>query len=614
MPKTFYISADEEVNSVISRLRKSPAKRNVLIVSRRALILQSSVSLRLIKSEMDALDKKVLIVTQDEQGASLAKKIGFPVRTSTEGLDLDDNDIGVGAGVKQSSPVNSSDVHGQVENMERVVEKRNRLKNLGSEKFVSVSGIIKKPPKESGETKKKRAKQVFFGSDKVAETVSENQENQNQESVIDDLKLDKENEFRDLFVETKDSVENDVKKKKEVASGSAKKFIWLFLSLITILFVGVAGYLFFPKAEVKVYPKKVQKDVNLDVRAIAGGGDVDLSGSENGKSMTIPAKVIEKEDTLSLTFQSSGDKVASSKKARGKITIYNEFSEASQVLVATTRFLTEDGKLYRLTRTVVVPGMSVGENGEKQPGKVEAEVVADKAGEEYNIGPSRFSIPGFEGGPKYDKFYAESTQPMRGGGSDTSELRTITKDDISKAEQETLSKAKEQLLEKMKNDVGDGKVILTKAVKYEVLDSNSFPEEGAVSDNFEYQVKLKGTAIYFDETVLNDKINKYIESHIVQEEKTYPMEIVSVDKKIDNVDADFSNSVLRFNVSLNVSLRAKINTDEIVKEMSGKNQQEVDELISKHPEIQKIEAFISPKLFATRMPKYESRISVKVEE
>ncbi|HFC36229.1 MAG TPA: hypothetical protein ENJ49_00975, partial [Candidatus Moranbacteria bacterium] len=133
MPQAFYIDADEEVNSVISRLRQSTEKRIVLVVARRVLILQSSVSLRLIKSEMDALDKKVLIVTQDERGLSLAKKIGFSVRTSTEGLDLGDGNNAVnGGGEKDLPAVSSNDVHSSQRTAEEeLIKKKNRLNNLG---------------------------------------------------------------------------------------------------------------------------------------------------------------------------------------------------------------------------------------------------------------------------------------------------------------------------------------------------------------------------------------------------------------------------------------------------------------------------------------------------
>ncbi len=54
-------------------------------------------------------------------------------------------------------------------------------------------------------------------------------------------------------------------------------------------------------------------------------------------------------------------------------------------------------------------------NGAVAPGSVEALVVADLAGAEYNIDLSDFTIPGFKGDPRFETIYARSKTPMTGG-------------------------------------------------------------------------------------------------------------------------------------------------------------------------------------------------------
>ena len=94
MHQTFYIDVDEEVNSIITRIRKSSAKYNILVVTNRALIMQSAVSLKLIKREAERLDKRIIFVTKDERAMAVAKKIGFVVKSSLEELRgvVSDND------------------------------------------------------------------------------------------------------------------------------------------------------------------------------------------------------------------------------------------------------------------------------------------------------------------------------------------------------------------------------------------------------------------------------------------------------------------------------------------------------------------------------------------
>ena len=100
--------------------------------------------------------------------------------------------------------------------------------------------------------------------------------------------------------------------------------------------------------------------------------------------------------------------------AKGNITIYNNHSDEPQRLIKNTRFETPNGLIFRIPNSVDVPGRRT-ENGKTIPGSVEVAVFADAVGAEYNIDPTRFTIPGLKGDPRYDTFYAESFAPMTGG-------------------------------------------------------------------------------------------------------------------------------------------------------------------------------------------------------
>ena len=48
-------------------------------------------------------------------------------------------------------------------------------------------------------------------------------------------------------------------------------------------------------------------------------------------------------------------------KARGSLTVYNEYSSSPQTLVATTRFESPEGKIFRIEKNIVVPGAKIEE-------------------------------------------------------------------------------------------------------------------------------------------------------------------------------------------------------------------------------------------------------------
>ena len=112
----------------------------------------------------------------------------------------------------------------------------------------------------------------------------------------------------------------------------------------------------------------------------------------------IQGEVLEAEKEVSQNFTAHGKKLKSTK-AHGTMRIYNNYSTAAQTLVATTRFISNEGKLFRTKERVVIPG-GYYEGGKLAAGFIDIEVIADQPGEDYNIDPSTFSIPGFVGTSK----------------------------------------------------------------------------------------------------------------------------------------------------------------------------------------------------------------------
>lgn len=76
-PKTIYLEPDEEVTSVIDKLRKTEFKDVVLVVPKEAGVLHSIVNLKLIKKQAESLGKNLSLVTQDKVGRNIAEKVGL---------------------------------------------------------------------------------------------------------------------------------------------------------------------------------------------------------------------------------------------------------------------------------------------------------------------------------------------------------------------------------------------------------------------------------------------------------------------------------------------------------------------------------------------------------
>ncbi|MDO8265092.1 MAG: hypothetical protein Q7T34_01845 [Candidatus Parcubacteria bacterium] len=270
----------------------------------------------------------------------------------------------------------------------------------------------------------------------------------------------------------------------------------LLLALAVPFILALLAYVFIePKAELLVWPSTQMKE--FEVQATIDGSIKEIDLSRN----FIPGKIITVEETVSQEFSSTG-KLLKEGKAGGTIKIYNAYSTSPQGLVVKTRFISADGKLFTLTSKTNVPGEYY-ENGKLVPGTVDAEVIASSAGEEYNIEPTIFSIPGFAGTPKYTSFYAKSFSPMQGGFK--KEVSQVSQADINNAEKMLSEKALEQSLISLANKAGkDTDVILSDELTVNnLIDTAFLANAGQELEIFPFQAKANAESLSFKKSDLS---------------------------------------------------------------------------------------------------------------
>lgn len=190
-----------------------------------------------------------------------------------------------------------------------------------------------------------------------------------------------------------------------------KKTIWGIVGILALIVVAVyVVSVFFDHADITINFKQTPWSYQNNFTASKNAVGI------NPATNVIPAQVFTTTKNLTESFPGSSVQQVS-QKAQGTITIYNNYSTASQELVATTRFLTPDGKIFRITQNVTVPGETKGADGAVTPGSISAPIVADQPGPDYNVGPvAKLSIPGFDNDPGREAgFYGTITASTTGG-------------------------------------------------------------------------------------------------------------------------------------------------------------------------------------------------------
>jgi len=256
-------------------------------------------------------------------------------------------------------------------------------------------------------------------------------------------------------------------------------FFILILIFVLLIFLSLSA-----KAEINIIPQteKVFSKDNFSV-------DTNVSDL-NFLEKVMPGFFFSKEKEITKEFKATG--ITGKKgKASGMIKVYNNY-HLSQTLVATTRFVSADGKLFRSKEDIVIPAEST----------ADVYVEAAEPGPDYNIKPSTFSIPGLLGSPRYTAVYGKSFSDMKGGL--VGNLPQITKQDLENAEKELLEILTDLLKQELEKEAGESILLLDDAISKEVLESSCTRDELEEVEGFECTLYLKCKALGFLKADLED--------------------------------------------------------------------------------------------------------------
>jgi hypothetical protein len=202
---------------------------------------------------------------------------------------------------------------------------------------------------------------------------------------------------------------------EHVSPRKKRSFFGWVITISVLISIGVAVFFLateiLPRAAVDLTLKKTNVDFRENVEFSSKFTDVDLT---NPQKIFLPGELLVASKNLEMTFDAHGKEKIETR-ARGKLIVYNAYSSEAQSIVKGTRFVSPEGKVFRLDAALTIPAAKI-ENGKIVPSQVEASVTADEVGPDYNVPASKnWRIPGFAGTPKYQGFYAEAAQPMTGG-------------------------------------------------------------------------------------------------------------------------------------------------------------------------------------------------------
>jgi len=403
------------------------------------------------------------------------------------------------------------------------------------------------------------------------------------------VKGKKERDIASFYLSPEDEKKPEAKEKKPEQT---KKFILILIGSAFALFIFLV-FVSLGEADVRIIPRKNDFSVNISAAVSDKITEIDEVYG------IIPGEWIEIEKVVSRTFSSSAEKDVF-QKARGTVTIYNNFSVLPQVLVATTRFQTAEGLVFRVPNAVTVPGMTKAGNN-ALAGQVEVEVVADRAGGEYNIEPSDFRIPGFLGSPKYQGFYAKSFEKFSGGFVGRSYF--VSRSDLEKSEEALRNEAAEEVKAGL-GALGNFK-ILDKAVKIGMEKTADSGKAGDLAKEFMVALKIRAATLAFKEEDAAELVSRYVKNSQNEPVLRNGLKMDFVGPELDEEERELS-----FRIVSSGKTVQNIDKDRIILEIAGKKKDEAGFYLRGVAEIESAR-ILSP-FWLRKIPKNKSRINIKV--
>lgn len=557
-----YLESDEEIPSIIDKIKNSKNENILFVVPKASIVLQSVINLKLIKKIASRSGKKISIVSHDQSGRMLAQRVNIPVFETTS----------------SKSSINKIEDTSSVESPQEEL-KSNQLENK-NEKFIERKDVVvhhfqddEVIPEYSHDTQ--NIKEIERDDSSNSENLQENEELENTQEKVDE-----------------DDQPKKPKKKR------AKKIITI-LSLVIIALLVVI--LFVPRAKVTLGVKGEEFENSVDLTIGVEQKQVDF------EKTIVPGQKYAVTKEKQGKFEATGEKNIG-EKARGKVTFSNLWSTEDQNIVAGTK-LEKDGKAFQTKSSIIVPGASLALKEGKvvtNPGKITGEIEAAEAGEDYNVDSGKFLFSDYQG-ERQQNIFAESTSKLTGGSTRT--VKVISQSDIELAKESLRKGIEEENIKELKDEI-KGTVLLDGAVQTETQEAKSNLEVGAEVSEFEVTVKAQSSAISFSESSYRDVFLKKINEKVPQDKDLIINETNQLVTTVSSFSEDKKQMIVKG--TLKSQLGPKIDDVEIKNSISGKSITDAEKLIKENKEIQSVSIELNPNILFNNLPFSGKQITIEV--
>ena len=382
-----------------------------------------------------------------------------------------------------------------------------------------------------------------------------------------------------------------------------KKYgIWL-IAVLTVLFLFFSFSAIFSGVTILITPR--YQDVTVDATFSAHKRALD-------NQTELPFDIMTVEEMAEKTVPATGSETVH-QKAFGEIIVYNNYSAQSQKFVKNTRFTTPDGKIYRIQKSITVPG-KIGTGANAIPGSIVSTVYADEDGDSFNIGLIDFTLPGLKGSPMYGGFYARSKTPMSGGFSG---VRKIVSDkDKQAAETELKKMAQDKAAQRIHQEKPEGFILYEDGISAAFIDESN--KEGKVDTITNNTVTMRMRAVLRGVIFNEQDLNRHIAAKTVANFDGGAVKIPNLDAlhftllNKETISLENAQSI-SFALSGPARIIWTIDENSIKEKLAGTPKSDFQKIMGEFLNVERAEVSIRP-FWKTAFPENSEKMKIEVAE
>lgn len=564
MDEILYLEPDEEITSVIDKLKGLSGDKVALVLPKRAQLAASVVNLKLLKREAARLKKSISLVTQDKVGTSLAGQVGIPVFRSVG----DDEPVAVARGpiprADDVLEIDTTPVKDDVDDDEAgiPVHRYDATKNL-DDRRQTLADNVEKP--------------VLTSS--VSRLASQ--------------QLDRVDQPR--------SQEAPMRPPIKRSSGSGFRRGPL-LTIVGIILIAAIGWFFFVYPRATVVLAVASEPVNQAATVIVDNNISEVQ-ADQGK---IPGQKVQVETNVKSNFPATGSKEVGTK-STGTVTANNRLGETVALPKGST--LSRDGRDFLTTESVEIGAATVSLDSSGnvlvKPGTKNVAVEAKDVGSAFNLAAGDFVISSFTG-TKRDRVTASNTSALSGGDSHT--VKVVTEEDITKAKESVGTSKNEELTNQLNQQAKDI-TVLSNTIQVEVIEANSTKSAGDEADTFDIEAKIRARTIGFVAADYQQAVVDAVSKTLPSGKELIVSSQDSVETKVKS--SNFDQGTLELEGTLRASMVQTIDQTALKQLIKGKTTIAASELLKAQTGINDAQIQLRPALRST-VPKSEGQIIFQI--